>query len=184
MNKRFRMLIALVLVVVAAYIADVPLSLPSTKPDARPTEFTGSYRVVRVSDGDTIVIDASGSDVSVRLIGIDSPEVDSSYTRAECFGKEASDEAKRIMNGTSVRIETDPSQDQYDAYDRLLAYVYVPANTDPNGILVNRYMVENGFAREYTFKKAYREQASFAKAEREAKQLKKGLWAVGACPLL
>lgn len=174
LNTQVRVLIALALIVLAAYIMDVPLPFTTE----RPQQFSGTYRVVRVSDGDTIVIDRDGTNIPVRFIGVDSPEIDSPRSRVECFGNEASAEAKIILSDTDVRIETDPSQDLYDAYDRLLAYVYVPTESHPGGMLVNEYMIREGFAREYTYRKPYAHQDAFAAAEESAKRSKKGLWSV------
>jgi micrococcal nuclease len=177
-SKQIRVLIALALIVLAAYIADIPLPFTAE----RPQEFNGTYPIVRVSDGDTIVIERDGEDIPVRLIGVDSPEIDSPRSRVECFGNEASTEARILMRDKNVRIETDPSQDLYDAYDRLLAYVYVPTKSYPEGILVNEYMIREGFAREYTYKKTYAHRDAFVAAEEDAKRSKKGLWSACITP--
>ncbi len=183
-NRPLRLIIAVLFVVIAAYVAKVPLPqtnpTPSGSSATTPTSTSAWYPIVRVSDGDTIVIKKDGADVHVRLIGINTPEVNGPYTKEQCYGKAASAEAKKIMGVGSVRIETDPSQDLYDQYHRLLAYVYVPANIRPEGIMVNEYMVREGFAREYTYKKPYAHQAEFKADEVTAKSENKGLWA--ACP--
>lgn len=176
LNRQMRSLIALALIVLAAYIADIPLPDFQNHPD----DFSGTYRVVRVSDGDTVVIDRNGRDLPVRLIGIDSPEVDSSYTKSECYGTEASAEAKRILTGTTVRLEIDGSQDLYDAYDRLLAYVYIASGTT-TGMMVNEHMVREGYAREYTYRNAYSFRSDFVAAEKSAKSAQKGLWNPASC---
>ncbi len=178
MKKPLRIMIVLLCIAFAVYVGDIPLLL---SPHGNTSEHATWYRVVRIVDGDTIVIKKDDADQSVRLIGIDTPEVDSSYTKSECFGAEASAEAHTLMEGRDVRIEVDPSQDTYDAYGRLLAYVYVPADVDPEGILVNEYMIEHGFAREYTFKRAYEHRMAFLRAEQEAKHNKRGMWADDAC---
>lgn len=174
MNTRTRFLLALVLIVVATYLAQTRFPSPPEQPG-----LNGFYKVMQVNDGDTIVILQNGKRVSVRLIGIDSPEVETPYTKEECFGKDASSEAHRLLDGKMVRIEVDPTQDLYDKYQRLLAYVYIPTETAPGGILVNKYFVEEGFAREYTFRDAYTYKPDFVAAQSSAKEQKKGLW--GAC---
>ena len=37
-------------------------------------ELSGPYDVVKVIDGDTVIVDIDGTDVHVRLIGIDTPD--------------------------------------------------------------------------------------------------------------
>ncbi len=173
MKKQVRLLLALALIVLTAYLLDVPL------PPARDTpEINGFYKVMQVYDADTIAIQQDGKRVSVRLIGIDSPEVETPYTRAECFGKEASSAARDLLDGEMVRIETDPTQDMYDTYQRLLAYVYVPTDAAPGGILANQHLVAEGYAREYTFRDPYIHQSEFESAEANAKEQKKGMWGV------
>ena len=94
----------------------------------------------------------------------------------ECFGKEASDEAKKILAGKTVRLETDASQDFRDKYGRLLAYVILTDGTN-----FNKFMIANGFGYEYTYKVPYKYQADFREAEKIARKNKSGLWAEGIC---
>jgi micrococcal nuclease len=80
-------------------------------------------RIVRVVDGDTIVVRSAGRQVTVRLLGIDTPETHDGP--AECGGHAASRHLARLAPaGTRVRLVTDPdSGDTRDRYGRLLAYV-------------------------------------------------------------
>ncbi len=72
--------------------------------------------MTQVTDGDTIRLGELGS---VRLIGIDTPEV---YGGVECFGREASKFAARLLPlGTKVRYRV--GVEERDRYGRLLAYV-------------------------------------------------------------
>ncbi len=132
--------------------------------------------VVRVVDGDTLVVRIDGDEEKIRLIGLDTTEVVDPRKTVECFGKEASDEAKRILTGKSVRIETDPSQGLYDKYGRMLAYVFLSDGTN-----FNRRMIENGYGYEYTYRLPYKYQKEFKQAEKYARENKKGLWADGVC---
>ena len=141
------------------------------------------FPIVRVVDGDTIVVHKDGKQVKVRLIGLDTPEVVDPRKPVQCFGRAASDEAHNILDGQSVRLETDPSQDLHDKYGRLLAYVYVPASSTPEGILVNKYMIEQGFGHEYTYNAPYKYQKEFKAAESAARTAGRGLWAPAVCSL-
>ena len=149
-----------------------------------PTTDIASYKwypVVKVVDGDTLTIAKDGKNVTLRLIGLDTPETVDPRKTVQCFGKEASDKAKQLLSGASVRIEMDPSQGELDKYKRTLAYVYVPANSKPEGILVNEYMIREGYGHEYTYNLPYKYQTEFKAAEKSAREEKKGLWADNAC---
>ncbi|OGG57465.1 hypothetical protein A2853_03850 [Candidatus Kaiserbacteria bacterium RIFCSPHIGHO2_01_FULL_55_17] len=134
------------------------------------------YPVVKVVDGDTLTIAMDGKNATLRLIGLDTPETVDPRTTVQCFGKEASNKAKQILSGSSVRIETDPSQGELDKYGRTLAYVFLR-----DGINFNKYMIAEGYGHEYTYNLPYKYQAEFKEAERKAREEKKGLWADNAC---
>jgi micrococcal nuclease len=124
--------------------------------------------VTRVVDGDTLDV-ASGE--RVRLIGIDTPEV---YGEVECYGPEATQRAIDLASLQHVRLETDPSQDRYDRYGRLLAYVWLD-----DGRMLNEILVAEGLAREYLFREPYRYRDRFLVAQGIARIEGHGLW--GAC---
>jgi micrococcal nuclease len=80
-------------------------------------------RVVRVVDGDTIVVSLAGREERVRYIGVDTPETVKPGAPVECFGKKASARNKALLPpGTEVRLDRDA--EERDRYGRLLAYVY------------------------------------------------------------
>ncbi len=143
---------------------------------ANATTTPGYYSVVRVVDGDTIVVWKDGEEVTVRLIGMDTPETLDPRKPVECFGPEASAEGKRILSHEDVRLVPDHSQDVYDRYGRMLAYVYMPS-----GLLYNEFMIAEGYAHEYTYKKAYQFQKEFKAAQAQAKAAHKGFWSPDTC---
>ncbi len=134
------------------------------------------YAVIKVVDGDTLAVNMNGKKVTLRLIGIDTPETVDPRKPVECFGVEASNKAKELLTGKSVRIEQDSTQGELDKYDRLLAYVYLE-----DGLFFNEYMIEEGYAYEYTYNTPYKYQAEFKEAELFARSAEKGLWAAGVC---
>lgn len=135
------------------------------------------YSVYKVIDGDTISVTIDGVNQTIRLIGINSPEVTSSFTSAECFGAEASAAAKAQLTGKKVRLETDPVSGDKDKYDRLLRYVYLE-----DGTSFNKWMIAEGYAYEYTYAGiTYKHQTDFKAAQTSAKTGQKGLWANGVC---
>lgn len=136
-----------------------------------------TYKVAKVIDGDTIEIDRYGKIETVRLIGIDTPETVDPRKPVQCFGKEASDNSKALLQGKSVRVETDPLVGERDKYNRLLAYVWLDNNQ-----LVNQLLISGGFAHEYTYRsQSYKYQDQFKQAEMAAKESGTGLWSDSTC---
>jgi micrococcal nuclease len=155
--------------------AAVEASQEKRSPSAT-TSVQGLAPVVRVVDGDTVVVDIAGHYETVRLIGIDSPEVVDPLKPVECFGKEASAEAKHVLQGEEVNVVMDPSQGERDKYGRLLAYLFLP-----DGENVNLHMIQAGFAYEYTYDQPYLYQEQFKAAQKEAQKERVGLWASSTC---
>lgn len=135
--------------------------------------------VVKVVDGDTIDVEIDGKVKRVRIIGINTPEVVDPRKKVECFGKEASEKAKSILQGKKVRLEKDLTQGDVDKYGRLLRYVFLEDGTD-FGFL----MIKEGYAFEYTYNLPYKYQQQYKEAQKQAQESKKGLWADDACSSL
>jgi len=127
--------------------------------------------VKKVIDGDTIEL-SSGE--KVRYIGINTPETVDPEKSVECFGKEASDKNKELVEGKMVKLERDISDK--DKYDRLLRYVYLE-----DGTMVNLVLVDDGYAFQSTFPPDVKYQSQFAEAQKEAKEELKGLWSPDKC---
>jgi micrococcal nuclease len=128
--------------------------------------------VVRVVDGDTLVVASEGEEERVRLIGIDTPESVKPGTPVECFGKEASAHLTDLLpEGTPVRLERDV--EARDRYERLLAYVY-RAEDD---LFVNRTMVAEGYAQPATYPPNVAHTEELVAAGRLAREEGLGLWA-------
>lgn len=130
--------------------------------------------LLKVIDGDTITVSVNGNNEVVRIIGIDTPEVDDATKKVECLGKEATEVAKSILNDNkSVFLEADPTQRNRDKYQRLLRYVWIGDGKTDFG----KFMIEAGYASEYTYNLAYKYQSEYKESEKEARGAKKGLWA-------
>lgn len=121
--------------------------------------------VSRIIDGDTIELDNKNK---VRFIGIDTPETKDNTSGIECFGEEASLETTKLLLNKSVFLEKDISET--DRYGRLLRYVYV------DGIMINEYLVKNGFALASSYPPDVKYQEKFKDAERYARENNLGLW--------
>ena len=124
------------------------------------------FKVVKVIDGDTITLE---NGEVVRYIGIDTPETTHPSKPVQCFGKEASEKNKELVEGKMVRIEKDVSE--RDKYNRLLRYVWV------GEIFVNDYLVREGYAYALTYPPDVKYADQFLKAQQEAREQNKGLWA-------
>lgn len=124
------------------------------------------FKVVKVIDGDTIALE---NGEVVRYIGIDTPETVHPSKPVQCFGKEASEKNKELVEGKMVRLEKDVSE--RDKYNRLLRYVWI------GDIFVNDYLVREGYAYASTYPPDVKYADQFLKAQQEARERKKGLWA-------
>ena len=134
------------------------------------------YIVEKVIDGDTITVSQRGNKETIRLIGINTPETVDPRRPVDCFGKEASDNAKELLTGSKVYLEEDATQGSRDKYSRLLRYVY-----REDGLFYNLFMIKNGLAYEYTYDLPYKYTQEFKSAQKTAELQKIGLWADGVC---
>lgn len=159
-----------------AYPSPIPAGTFSSTTSSVSPEHSQWYEVSRVVDGDTLVLLMQNKKTTVRLIGLDTPEVVDPRKPVQCFGREASAYMKQLVAGKQVRIEKDASQGEYDKYNRLLVYVFLPDGTN-----INEYMIAQGYGHEYTYRFPYTYQAAFKQAETEAREAQRGLWAPDAC---
>lgn len=114
--------------------------------------------VVRVKDGDSLVVDSNGREVEVRLADIDTPEFN------QPRGDEARDALKSLVDGKEVRLELVGG----DAYRRIVAHVFV------GDLDVNAELVRRGLA---WVRRAYDPAPSLVALEDGARQAERGLWA-------
>ncbi len=161
-GSRFSLLLA-VLVALAAGFSLGRLSAP--KAEARAADPRTVSGVVRVIDGDTLVVLRGGVTERVRLLRIDAPE------RNEPGYRESKEALRSLLKGREVVIEFErPRLEKRDRYGRLLAYVLA------DGVNVNVEMVRLGRARFWTKYGAGRLADEFRRAEAEARAARRGLW--------
>lgn len=131
-------------------------------------------------DGDTLRVQVDGEPDTVRLIGIDTPESVAPNQPVECFGPEASDRLEELLPpGEPVTIETDPTQDERDRFDRLLGYVYAE-DADRSA---NEALVASGHARVFVFDDTpFRQAEEFMAAQAIARDEGRGLWSACESP--
>jgi len=124
----------------------------------------GNDEVVRVVDGDTVVLRSAGKS---RLIGVDTPEI---YGGRECFAREASAFARRRLRpGLRVRVERDV--EERDRYGRTLVYLRLP-----DGRSFNELLVSEGYAEPLTVPPNVRYAERFRALARRARGRSAGLW--------
>ena len=130
------------------------------------------YKVSKITDGDTFYVTTSSSEnYKIRLIGIDAPETRNVgvKVRKEYFGTEAKIFVTQLLKNKKVKLTFDVQKT--DRYGRVLAYVYLE-----NGVFLNQYLVENGFAVVATFPPNVKFVEVFTKAEKLARKKEVGLW--------
>lgn len=131
--------------------------------------------VKRAIDGDTIELEGGAR---VRLIGINTPELELGERGIECFGVQAKDKIRELLEGKYIRLVNDVSE--FDRYGRALRYVYV-ADFDPDTrkekeIFVNLEMVRQGYAYEATYPPDVGHRQEFLDAQKYARENNLGLW--------
>src|SRR5258708_2898076 len=74
------------------------------------------YHVTRVIDGDTLVANVAGHELTVRLLGINTPETIDPRKPVECYGPEASVEGKKLLTGKDIYLDMETNRESYDKY--------------------------------------------------------------------
>jgi micrococcal nuclease len=127
--------------------------------------------VTRVVDGDTVEVQLGGREEDVRYIGVDTPESVAPGQPVECYGNDASEFNRSLVEGERVRLEY--GAERRDVYGRLLAYVYL------RGDLVNAELLQRGYARTLAIAPNTDRAELFDRIEQRAANAGRGLW--GAC---
>lgn len=136
------------------------------------------YKVTKIVDGDTIKVNYNDKTETIRLLGIDTPETVDPRKEVQCYGVEASNKMKELLENKEISLELDLSQGLRDKYNRILAYVY----RAKDNLFINLELIKLGYAYEYTYNLPYKYQKEFRKAETSAKASQLGLWNPNVCP--
>ena len=131
-----------------------------------------SGRVVRVGDGDTITVRLGAVEEKVRLIGIDTPELDDPRHDWRHLAYRAREYARSRLAGRTVVLTSDPLCRNRDKYGRLLRYVAVADGTD-----VNEEMIRTGYARAFT-RFRFTRMERYESAEEDARKSGRGRWSL------
>ena len=131
----------------------------------------GPLKVSRVTDGDTVTVSDGRVEKTIRLVGIDAPEI--SHKKREASQPYAQ-AATKYLAGLVLNETVEIKEYGLDRYGRTLGVVFV------GGKNVNIEMIKAGYAEVYRGTPAPRfDSAPYWKAEEEAKTAKKGMWVQG-----
>jgi micrococcal nuclease len=120
-------------------------------------------------DGDTIhVLLPNDEQITVRLLGIDTPETHHPTKPVGCFGPEAEQFTRKQLTNKSVKLEYD--QERHDKYGRTLAYVYVGDQR------FNDVLIENGYAKILSIEPNTKYARTLFEEEMKARENNLGLW--------
>jgi micrococcal nuclease len=134
------------------------------------SEAAGTARVVRVIDGDTVILAGLGSS---RIVGVDTPETVKPDTPVQCFGPRASAFSKHVL-GVVGRVRYRVALEPVDAYGRSLVYLWLP-----DGRFFNAMLIRRGLARTLPFPPNTRYAPLLQRLAERAARRGRGLW--GRC---
>jgi micrococcal nuclease len=130
---------------------------------------TGECRVLRVIDGDTLLLELAHT--RVRLQGIDTPETVKENTAVEAWGPEASQYTKRFVQDANGRVRIENDGEPIDRYGRQLVFVW------HNDRMLNEELVRQGLAKAklgYDYSEAKKQQ--LRNAQDDAQRNHRGIW--------
>lgn len=135
---------------------------------ARPTLAT----VTQTIDGDTIVVRTdAGAQLTIRMLGVDTPETHHPRKPVECFGPEAAAYTRTRLLGRRVGLTFDA--ERHDVYGRTLAFVSL------DGHRFNDELLSLGYARLLVIPPNGAHAHAMLRAMVDARATRRGLW--GAC---
>ena len=128
------------------------------------------FRVVKVFDGDSILVNAMNLSLSVRLIGIDAPELGYKGKKGQAFSRKAKNYLKKRVSNRKVRLKLYGT----DRFNRQLAEVFV------DGKNINLELLRKGLAEVYQGRKPEAlDKETYLKMEAMAKKEKQAIWQLG-----
>lgn len=120
---------------------------------------------IKIIDGDSLLVEASGRSMEVRLIGVDAPEFKQEY------GRKAKEFSLQFCHGHRLKLEFD--KEIVDRYGRVLAYVH------KGDKMLNEELLKAGLAIAIKIKPNTRHYSRLKAAERVASIKKRGFWKQG-----
>ncbi len=136
---------------------------------------TTNARFIRAVDGDTIHVEIDGRRVTVRLIGLDAPELARDGVPAEPLAGEATDAAVELL-GEAPELLLERDRSDTDRFGRSLRYVW--QRVAGGWRLVNEELARLGMADARGYRPDTSRQEQLDAAEQEARRAGRGIWAV------
>ncbi|MCP5246400.1 MAG: thermonuclease family protein [Burkholderiales bacterium] len=124
------------------------------------------YSVKSVYDGDTIIL---GNNQRVRLLGVNTPEIESRHRPGEPGGLAARAWLQNQVRNRQVYLEYD--QEKKDKYDRQLAHVFLR-----DGTHLNLELIKQGLAFMSIVPPNLRYAETFSRAQQQAEKQALGIW--------
>ena len=119
------------------------------------SHLTHSYKVIKVYDGDTITIEtAIGTTVSLRLVGVDTPEINAETQAEKDLAIAARDYLREMILDKDITITFEASESTLDGigrgtYCRPLSYIFIRDEEADKNIFVNLQIVWDGHGKKY-----------------------------------
>lgn len=127
---------------------------------------------LRAVDGEKFRVMWGDGEKEIRLIGVDAPEPKIDDNTAECFANESRDLLDDLLDSQVVFLAADAEDE--DSKERLWRYVW--ADVDGETVLINEYVLSQGWATVHTNEMNTKYQKNFIKAEKAAKRKSLGIW--------
>lgn len=136
--------------------------------------------LVRVIDGDTIVVKSAQGEETVRLMSVDTPEsVHPDIEEKQPFSEDATKFTTQILGSADIEILLERGKPEKDKYDRTLGYIWIKGNNGFDDSLFNSLLVFEGFARLNVYDNQENKYlGELARAEDMAKSNKFGIWSI------
>lgn len=128
------------------------------------------FKVLKVFDGDSLQVKAIDLVFSIRLCGIDSPEIGDGYQQSQPFSREAKEYLEDLLNNRELALKSYGA----DSYHRQLAEVFA------DGKNINIEMIKKGLAEVYKGDPPKTlDLPLYLKEEKKARKAGKGIWQLG-----
>lgn len=138
-----------------------------------PYNYSIKRTVARVIDGDTFVLTDSQR---VRILGIDTPELELNGKPAEPFSDSAYYLTKSLIEGKIIKLTFDGKA--FDIFGRLLAYVWLADMNGKDSLFIQAELLKKGYARISYYNKDKRYYHIFYNLRRTAIRKKLGIWSL------